>query len=145
MGVSARTSEDHRPRQRRGSLPRGLGRLNRALPNRALPSRALPNRALPNRALRCLTGIALGLWPGRAIAHDLPAPDASPEADAAADHAGAAADHEEAPEEELTVSVQGTRAPTPSPSATTITPRQIRAVPRRTAEDALRLVPGMTL
>ena len=41
---------------------------------------------------------------------------------------------------EVEVSVVGSRPSAPSPGATTITPRQLRAFPKRTAEDALRLV-----
>lgn len=51
----------------------------------------------------------------------------------------------EEPSDEAEVSVVGTRPAAPSPSATTITARQLRAFPHRTAEDALRLVPGVTL
>lgn len=48
-------------------------------------------------------------------------------------------------DDELTVSIVGQRPSATSPSATTLTRRQLEAAPRRTAEDALRLVPGMTL
>lgn len=50
-----------------------------------------------------------------------------------------------ASEGESEVSIVGSRPSAPSPGATTVTQRQLNAFPRRTAEDALRLVPGMTL
>lgn len=43
------------------------------------------------------------------------------------------------------MSVRGSRAAATTPGTTQLSPRQLASVPRRTAEDALRLVPGMTL
>ncbi len=47
--------------------------------------------------------------------------------------------------EELTVTVQGAPLPARSASTTVVSAREFRAFPRRTAEDALKLVPGLTL
>lgn len=46
---------------------------------------------------------------------------------------------------EASVTVRGALPPTASASQTTITAREIEAVPVRSAEDAMRLVPGITL
>ncbi len=48
-------------------------------------------------------------------------------------------------ERQETVVVRGTLPPTPSGSQTTVTQREIKAIPMRNAEDAMRLVPGVTL
>jgi iron complex outermembrane receptor protein len=48
-------------------------------------------------------------------------------------------------EKEVTVVVHGTLPEATTASATVVTAREMAAVPRRTAEDGLRLVPGITL
>jgi iron complex outermembrane receptor protein len=53
--------------------------------------------------------------------------------------------HEREAEEALTVTVQGAPLPARPASTTVVTAREFRAFPRRTAEDALKLVPGLTL
>lgn len=49
------------------------------------------------------------------------------------------------PEEEPTVVVRGTLPEAATASSNVVTAREMAAVPRRTAEDGLRLVPGVTL
>lgn len=48
-------------------------------------------------------------------------------------------------DQEQTVTVQGVLSPTGTASQATVTARDIEAIPVRSAEDALRLVPGVTL
>lgn len=54
-------------------------------------------------------------------------------------------EHSASPEEGMTILVQGHAAEPITASSAVVTARELAAVPKRSAEDALRLVPGITL
>src|SRR5690606_24182827 len=100
-------------------------------PDGEATARTLEHREAPERDARTLEHREAPERDARTLEHR-----EAPERDGASDEPGRAVP---------TITVIG-RAPRPLPASTTlVTAREIAATPKRSAEDALRLVPGLTL